>query len=244
MYPIICKIGPLVIYSYGLMLALAFSLGTFLIVREGNNKGFNPEFMFNLCLIILISGLMGARILYIILNLDYYFKNPLQIVMLNRGGFAWFGGLLSAILSVLIYVRKKSQDPYRIADLVIPYIVLAHAIGRIGCLLHGCCYGRQTVWIGIYFAVHNEILIPTQLYSALTLIFIYIILRLRQLRVHRKSEIFYLYLFLYSSWRFFIEFFRADSKIFILGLSLFQIISVVLFIVSLIMLIRVNRQTI
>ncbi len=244
MYPIICKLGPLTIYSYGLMLVLAFGIATLLLIRQARNQGLNPELILNLCFVILLSGIIGARILYVILNLEFYLDNPVQILMLYRGGLAWFGGLILGSLSCLLYLRYKGLEIYKTFDLIVPYIALAQAIGRIGCFLNGCCFGKETLYFGLYFPVHDAVLIPTQLYSSLALLAIYIILRIKQARVHRKGEIFYLYLFLYSLWRFFIEFFRGDSEIFILGLSVFQIFSIALFILSAVMLIRIKRRSI
>ncbi|MBL7081967.1 MAG: prolipoprotein diacylglyceryl transferase, partial [Candidatus Omnitrophica bacterium] len=107
-----------------------------------------------------------------------------------------------------------------------------------------CCFGKENLQFGLYFPVFGATLIPTQLYSSLALLGIFIILRIRQGGNYRRGEIFYLYLFLYSLWRFFIEFFRGDSKIFIYQLTVFQIISIILFILSLVMLIRIRRRPI
>ncbi|MGD9015167.1 MAG: prolipoprotein diacylglyceryl transferase, partial [Candidatus Omnitrophota bacterium] len=90
MHPVIVKFGPVTIYSYGLMLVLAFSIATFLVGREGKRQGLNPELFFNLSFLILLSGIVGARLLYVIINLKFYLSHPLQIILLNRGGLAWF----------------------------------------------------------------------------------------------------------------------------------------------------------
>lgn len=242
MYPIICKLGPFTIYSYGLMVVLAFVASTFLLSRQAKQYGLNPDLIFNLSFIVLVSGITGARILYVILNLGHYFNNPVEILILSRGGLAWFGGLTSAIVSCAVYLKHKRLDVYRIFDLAIPYIALAQAIGRIGCFLNGCCFGRQSLRFGVYFPVHNAFLIPTQLYSSLALLAIFIVLRIREAGTHQKGEIFYLYLFLYSVWRLFIEFFRADSQALVFGLTIFQIFSSALFILSSVLLIKVKRQ--
>lgn len=236
MHPIICRLGPLTIYSYGLMLALGFSVAAFLSIREAKKQGINQEFIFNLIFIILISGIIGARILYVLLNVEFYVKNPREIFMLTHGGLCWFGGLILGVFVCIVYLKRKKQEIYKIFDMIVPYLALAHAIGRVGCFLNGCCFGKESIRFGLYFPVHDAILIPTQAYSSLALLLIYIILRIRHSREHGRGEIFYLYLFLYSLWRFFIEFFRADSQIFIYGLTLFQIISIILFILSVVML--------
>jgi len=240
MYPIICQLGPLTVYSYGLVLVLAFTIAVFLLILKAKNQGLNSDLIFNLCTIILVSGIIGARIFYVILNLKFYINNPIQIIMLARGGLAWYGGLILGSLTCIVYLRYKGLDIYKTVDLIIPYIALGQAIGRIGCFLNGCCYGLESPRFGIYFPVHDAVLIPTQLYSSLALLGIFIILRIFQERIHRKGEVFYVYLFLYSLWRFFIEFFRGDSEAFILNLSLFQIISIALLILSAIMLVGIR----
>ena len=244
MHPIICKFGPFVVYSYGLLLVVAFAIATLLLIRQGKAQGLNPELISNLSFIILISGILGARIFYVVLNLDYFLNHPLEIVMFSRGGLVWFGGLILGGLSGIVYLKYKGQEIYKIFDLAIPYVVLAHGIGRIGCFLNGCCFGKENLQFGLNVASLGVTLIPTQLYSSLALLGIFMILRIRQRRGYSRGEIFYLYLFLYCLWRFFIEFFRGDSKIFIYHLTVFQIISIILFILSLVMLIRIKRRSI
>ena len=225
------------------MLVLAFCVVMFLLSREAKSQGLNSELIFNLSFIILISGIIGARIFYIVLNLEFYINNPNEIIMLAHGGLVWYGGLILGSLSCIVYLRYKGLDIYRTVDLIVPYLALGQAIGRIGCFLNGCCYGLESLRFGLYYPVHDKVLIPTQLYSSLALLGIYIILRIAQERVYQKGEVFYLYLLLYSLWRFFIEFFRGDSEIFIFGLSLFQIISIVLFVVSVVILTRIKRHS-
>lgn len=242
MHPIICKLGPLTIHSYGLMMAVAFCVVTILVSRHAKTQGLNPELIPNLLIVLVVSGIIGARILFVILNLKFYLNNPVEIVMFFHGGLAWFGGFILASLAGGIYLRRKHLDVWRIFDMVIPYIALAQAIGRVGCFLNGCCFGKESLRFGLYFPVHDAVLIPTQLYSVLALLGIYIILRIRQLRIYSKGGVFYLYLLLYSSWRFSIEFFRGDSEIFVYGLTLFQIFSIALFVLSAVMLIRIRRK--
>lgn len=241
MHPIICKIGPFSIYSYGLMLVAAFAVGSALACLEAKKKNINPDTIFNFLFIAFISGIIGARILYIAENLNYYLGNPLEIIMLQRGGLSWFGGLLFSLVCGIAYLKKKNLPVYKILDLISPFVALAQGIGRVGCLLNGCCFGKVSK-SGIYFAAHNSILIPTQIYSSLLLIFIFIILRLLQDRPHKEGEIFFVYLLLYSLKRFFIEFWRADSEAIFLGLTLFQIISVIIFCLSFLKLLLIKKS--
>jgi phosphatidylglycerol:prolipoprotein diacylglycerol transferase len=210
------------------MLVTAFLVGSALSCRQAKRENINPDLIFNLLFLVFVSGIAGARILYIFQYLGYYAKNPLEIIMLQHGGLSWFGGLILGVFSAVAYLKLNKLPVYKILDLIAPFIALAQAIGRIGCLLNGCCFGRVSEH-GIYFPVHKLILIPTQLYSSLALIFIFIFLRFLQERPHRRGAIFFTYLLLYSTKRFFMEFWRADNEIILFGLTLFQIFSVVMF---------------
>lgn len=242
MFPVICKIGPFAIYSYGLSLVVAFTVSSFLARQQAKKGNFNLDFIFNLLFSVFIFGVIGARIFYIIENFPYYLNNPLEIIMLQHGGLSWFGGLILGVLTGTIYIKKKRLNILKTLDLVIPFVALGQAIGRVGCLLNGCCYGRESRF-GIYFPVHNAFLIPTQLYSSLILILIFVILRLFQDKKHKDGQIFFTYIFLYSAGRFFIEFWRAEHEAIFLGFNLFQIISIILFILSFALLIikRVSK---
>jgi phosphatidylglycerol:prolipoprotein diacylglycerol transferase len=228
MHPVICKIGPFTIYSYGLMLALAFLVATSLASRQAKNQGFNPQIVSILSLRLLFFGIMGARIFYVVVHLNFYLKNPVEIFMLAHGGLSWFGGLLAGVLVTVRFIRKKALEPLKILDLIAPFLALAQAIGRIGCLLNGCCYGKAAEF-GLYFPLYDAVLIPTQIYSSVCLLIIFVILRFMQERPHRQGHIFFVYLILYSVKRFFIEFLRADNEVIFMGLTLFQIISIILF---------------
>ena len=240
MYPVICKIGPLTVYSYGLILVLAFLVSSTLAKLEAKRENLNPQIISNLSFIVFISGIIGARFLYVIENATYYIKNPMEIIMLQHGGLSWFGGLIFGALFGTIYLKKENLPLYKIFDLIIPFVVIGQAIGRIGCLLNGCCFGKISKF-GLYFDTYKLVLIPTQIYSSLILIFIFIILRFLQDRPHTEGRIFFTYLILYSLKRFFIEFWRADNMVIFLGLTVFQIISIVIFFLALIKFVLIKK---
>lgn len=241
MHPEICKLGPLAIYSYGFMLMLAFAAAAFLAGAQAKRKGIDPDIIFNLCFTVFISGIAGARIFYVLLNFGYYLHNPLEIIMLQKGGLAWFGGLISGVFSGIYYLKSKKLSVYGITDMLVPFVALAQAIGRLGCFLNGCCYGKESAF-GIYFPSSGAVLIPTQLYSSLLLVFIFIFLRFLQERPHQEGAIFFTYLLLYSAKRFLIEFWRADSPSLAFGLTLFQFISIAIFLIALASLLRLKLK--
>lgn len=231
MYSEICRLGPLVIYSYGAMLVVAFMVAVLLASAQAKNKGIDPDIIFNLCFIIFITGIIGARIFYVFSNLSYYAHNWLEIIMLQKGGLSWFGGLTLGVFSGIFYLKSRKLAVYKIADLVVPFVAIAQAIGRLGCFFNGCCFGKESSY-GIYFPVHEAVLIPTQLYSSFFLVAIFIILRVLQEMPHKDGEIFFAYLLLYSTKRFFIEFWRADSPAIIIGLTIFQLLSICVFLLA------------
>lgn len=232
MHPIICKVGPFTIYSYGLMLAVAFLVSSTLAVLQAKKQNIDPDIIFNLSFIGFVAGIIGARLFYISENIIYYFKNPLEIIMFQRGGLSWFGGLFSGVIFGILYLKKKKIPVYKILDLMSPFVALGQAIGRIGCLLNGCCYGKISPQYGFFFEIHDTYLIPTQLYSSLALFFIFIALRFIQERPHKTGQIFYAYLLLYSFARFIIEFWRADNEVIAFGLTLFHLLSIVIFCIA------------
>lgn len=238
MLPEICHLGSFTIYSYGLMLVLAFFVCAYLVSRQAKKEGVDPESIFNLCFFIFIFGIIGARVFYILNNFSFYLHNPLEIIMLQRGGMAWFGGLIFGSGAAVIFIKKNKLGLLKTLDLLVPFVALAQAIGRMGCLLNGCCYGRPSEF-GIYFKVFDQVLIPTQLYSSLLLLLIFSILRFIQNRKHALGQVFCTYLFLYSIKRFFIEYLRNDTPRMFYGLTLFQALSLATFFVSLLLFSRI-----
>jgi len=234
MYPILFKFGFLQIYSYGLMVALAFWVSVSLLARRGYVLGLGRDFFWNLSFWALSGGILGGRLMYILLNLDFFLKDPLEIFKLWHGGLVWYGGFIAGLLSAVFYLKRNNAPILKTLDLAAPFIALAHSIGRIGCFLNGCCYGRPVSW-GVYFPQHYERLIPAQLISSIDLLAIFIILRFLEERPHRPGSIVVYYLLFSSLERFLAEFLRDDSARNFFGLTIFQLISIVIFISALIL---------
>ncbi|MBI4706982.1 MAG: prolipoprotein diacylglyceryl transferase [Candidatus Omnitrophica bacterium] len=228
MHPILLKIGPICIYSYGFMLVLAFLVVSFLASRQAKHQGVDPDIVYNFCFIAFVFGVLGARLFYVAENIGDYLKNPIEIIMLQHGGLSWYGGLIAGFLSAIIYLKKKRVSIYKILDIIAPFIALGQSIGRIGCYFNGCCFGH-------FF-------IPAQLLSSFILLINFIILRLMQDRPHKESKIFLSYLLLYSLKRFFIEFWRSDNPVLFWNLTLFHLISIALFVFSLVGLLRLRLK--
>ncbi len=236
MFPKICTIGPFTVYSYGLMLAVAVLVCARLMIRDARRYRIAPEKIYDLVFAAVIGGIIGGRIFYILLNISFFVSHPFEIVMLHHGGLAWQGGLMGGVISTLWFIRRYRLPLAQTLDLVAPYIALGQAIGRIGCFLNGCCYGREVSW-GLYFPVHRAHLHPTQLYAAGGLLVIFFVLKKFRQVSKVPGQVLVLYLVLASSQRFVVEFFRADHDVAFAGLSIFQIVSILILLAGL----MVNR---
>ncbi|MCM8780394.1 MAG: prolipoprotein diacylglyceryl transferase [Candidatus Omnitrophica bacterium] len=219
----------------------AFFVSLTLARLKARESNINPDVISNLSFLVFISGIIGARIFYVAENLGYYLRQPLQIIMLQHGGLSWYGGLIAGVVLAIVYIKNKALSVYRIFDLISPFVALGQAIGRIGCLLNGCCYGKVSSY-GIYFNVYRSVLIPTQIYSSLMLLIIFLILRFMQEKSHTQGVIFYTYILTYSFKRFLIEFWRAEHMALIWGLNLFQIISLFMFVLGVLGLLFVKNK--
>jgi phosphatidylglycerol---prolipoprotein diacylglyceryl transferase len=228
MHPILLTIGPIRIYSYGVMLAIAFLVSLSLASKRSALFKITKENLNTLFLILLLSGIAGARVVYVISNFDFFINHPLDIFMINRGGLVFYGGLIFAPVFGVIYAKKKGISIADAADLLAPFIALGHSIGRIGCFLNGCCFGRPTDSIfGIRFPLNPVAVYPTQLFSSAGLFCIFLVLFFMQKKRKFKGQIIASYMVLYGAFRFFIEFLRGDLTPIFYNLTLTQIISII-----------------
>jgi phosphatidylglycerol---prolipoprotein diacylglyceryl transferase len=241
MHPVLCSLGPVHIYTYGLLLAIAFFVCSFFARQEAARQNVNPELILSLSLTSFIWGIVGARAFYVLQNAGYYLRNPLEVLMVQHGGLVWYGGFAGGCVGAVAYLKKKRIGVYKVFDIIAPYIALGQALGRLGCFFNGCCFGRSSAY-GVYFPVHDAYLLPTQLYSSFLLVGIYAIVRFLQRRPHREGTVFFAYIFLYATKRFCMEFFRADSQHVFLGLTIFQIISFLLICFSILQLARLGKK--
>lgn len=233
MHPILVKFGAVHIYSYGAMMAVAFLAFAYFASRRACALGMNGEEIINLSIYLIIAGLIGSRILFILLNMDYYRQNPFEIFMVWKGGLVWYGGFISAFAAALIYMRAKRMPVIRTLDLLAPYLALGQAIGRIGCFLNGCCYGKPTTLpVGVVFNEIQGPVHPAQLYESAAMLIVFLILRKR---VPGDGKTLLVYLILYSSFRFFVEFLRGDNPSVMMGLTISQLISIGVFASSVIL---------
>jgi phosphatidylglycerol:prolipoprotein diacylglycerol transferase len=147
MHPTLFKLGPLTIASYGFMMMIGFILAIYTAGRRARKSGANDEFVINLGLVSLISGVIGARIFYVIHHWTLFAGTDRPfwaIINLTSGGLEFYGGFLTAVVAVMIYLRLKKKSMRWYLDLLAPSIMLGLAFGRVGCFLNGCCWGAAT----------------------------------------------------------------------------------------------------
>ena len=233
MYRILFSIGSFPIYSYGVMLALAFIVGIFLAMQEAKKNGEGPERILDLSLYVILGALIGGRLGYVIFYLDYYLKNPIKILYFRQGGLSFLGGFLIAYILCWWYVKISKISFWKYADIVAPSIAIGLGIARIGCFLNGCCFGLVSEKYGLRFPALNIPpvylqqlkdglivsgssstlpVIPTQLYSSLYNFLIFFILLWIKKYKKYNGYVFLSFLILYSISRFTIEFFRFHEN--------------------------------
>jgi phosphatidylglycerol:prolipoprotein diacylglycerol transferase len=248
MHSTLFKIFGLQIRSYGLMMAVGFALGIWRAARvSGKRYGIDPERVYDLALVVLISGVLGARVVYILLNPAT--ERWRDFLAVWQGGLSFHGGLALAMLAGYIYVRIAKLAYWTCADLMAPSLALGYAFTRIGCFLNGCCYGCPTSlpW-GVRFPNETGGLTPpshpTQLYASAANLLIFWLLTRFERRQHKPGFIFVSYLGLYSIYRFAIEFLRSgySAKLWAFGMTQAQGVSVLIFALSAILMLTVYRR--
>lgn len=222
MYPVLFRIGSLEIRAYGVMIALAFIAATFVGMKEAKRKGYNPEIIQDFLFYAMISGLLGARIYYVLFSEpSWYFGHPFEIIAVWKGGLAIHGGLIAGIITAVWFARKRKIHFWRFADLMAPAMIIGQAVGRGACTLNGCSYGRPTdlPW-GIIFTSPDALLPPefkgiplhpTQFYELIIDLGIFLYIWSVRKKVDFDGQLFLKYAMAYGAARFFIEFFRGDS---------------------------------
>ena len=219
MYPILLEIGSIKLYTYGLFLALGFITAIWFTKRNARFYGIDHQTVSDLFFTILVSAIVGARLLYVAINLDDYTHNLLDIFKIWNGGLVFFGGFITATLAAVVFCRIKGLEVWKTADVLAPGLALGHALGRFGCLFAGCCFGKVCdLPIAVTFshpqslAPLNVPLHPTQLYMVGTNFIIFLILLAIQRRKRFNGMVFLSYVMLYSVFRAAVEYFRGDFR--------------------------------
>jgi phosphatidylglycerol:prolipoprotein diacylglycerol transferase len=220
MFPILFHIGPLTIRTYGAMVALAFLAALQVARAAARVRKIGETFLLDLVALLILSGLLGARLLYIVVNLSYFREHPWESFKVWEGGLVFYGGFILAALVGVVFTRYRGYDVGETADCLAPALALGQGIGRWGCFFAGCCYGKPTSlpWAVTFkdpasLAPLGVQLHPVQLYESIGNLLIAALLWL-QLE-HRKEthgDIFWFYVFLYGVLRFAMETLRGDDR--------------------------------
>lgn len=206
--------------SYGVCLAIAFLTGYYLVLKKTAKLKIEPRHIENLFILCILSALAGSRIFHVVFEeLDFYLKHPQKILMVWEGGYTFYGALLGCILTIYLYCKKSKISYLDVMDAISPSCALGLAIGRFGCFLAGCCWGKKTdlPW-GVRFSNpesftldHVNFLHPAQLYEAFGSWIIFLIVSWRFKKRQYKGQIFFEAMALYSILRFIVEYFRGDE---------------------------------
>jgi len=249
MFPVAFEIYGFPIHTYGIFMALGFAAALFVAISLGKQSNIKPEDIGDVCLVALLTGLIGGRLLFVAVEWDQ-FKDELSSIIFRRDGFVFFGGLVFSTLATYLFIKYKKLELGKLADILAPALALGHSIGRLGCFSQGCCYGKpfeygllfpESAPASIHF--HGVPVHPTQLYESLALLIIFGILMKARKSSRFDGSIFLIYLSLYSIFRFFNEFLRADDRgFYFYGISVSQLISIVIVGVSIFILLKVKSS--
>ncbi len=265
MFRTLFSVGSLEIHTYGVMQAVAFFTAIFIAVRRAKQEGLNPNIIFDMAIWILISVVVGARIWYVAEHFHDYAENPFDIFKIWQGGLVFYGGFVGAVVGGLLFLKIRRLRFTTIGDIIAPSFAIGIAIGRIGCFLNGCCYGRISETCGIAFpakdfppayadqlrqnliepgAAQSLPVIPTQLYSTLNNLIIFGLLLVLSKKKPFSGFLIWLFIGLYGLHRFVVDFFRhyegAAKALKIITLS--QCVSILLIVFSIVALIVLWRK--
>lgn len=253
MNPTLLTIGPLEIKWYSTLILVAVIIGITLFMKEGKRFNISNDFLFNLAFWVIVFGIIGARLYYVIFNWQAYSNDLLSIFKIWNGGLAIHGGLIAGFITLCIYCKKYDVDIFKIADMAVVPVILGQAIGRWGNFFNSEAHGAVTSLTHLKELHIPEFIIdgmqigglyyhPTFFYESLWCIIGFIILLIiRRIKYIKVGQLTCFYLMWYSVGRFFIESLRTDSLM-LGGFKAAQILSIVLFITALIILMIISRK--
>lgn len=215
MRPVLFYLFGLPVHAYGTALAISFLLGTIMASRDAERRGIGPDHVMNVAVLSAVSGVIGARILFVLLNLGYYLESPLETFNIAAGGLSLHGGFVLAVLVGIWYCRHYGVSPGVMADVTAPAAIFGIGLTRIGCFLNGCCFGTpvSAPWGIDCSYYHDTLRYPTQLYEAGLdfLLFAYLFARRRQ--GHFDGWLMFQLVGWYSIVRFVVEAFREVPRV-------------------------------
>lgn len=251
MFPDLFSIGPFTLHTYGLFVAIGFLAGLMVTVKIGKAEGITPQQTMDIGFVMIVAAIIGSRLMYVLMNISYYVRRPMDIFKMWQGGLVFSGGIVCVVLAVLWYTRRHQLSFWKMADMWAPAMAVGQAIGRIGCFMAGCCYGKPTGarWGVVFTDPHslaplNIPLHPTQLYSSVSNFIIFFILLLLHRKKKFDGQVFLWLLVLHSTARLFVERFRGDDRGMILesGMTVTQLVTLALLIGAIVTLYIFKRR--
>lgn len=252
MHPVAIDFGGFAIRWYGVMAALGFVCATGLIHLNRKYAKVSSDQATTLMLLALFGGILGARIFYVIQFAHQFRNNWLGVFRVDQGGLVFYGGFFLALAAIIFYCRKQKLQVIRVLDVSTPSVAVGHAIGRIGCFLNGCCYGKPTdFFTGIAYPADSAPALrygtaplhPVQVYEACINILIGVLMMVL-IRKCKPGMAASAYLAIYGVIRFADEFFRGDHRQFWNGLTPAQTIGLVMVPAGIALMIYFSRKTV
>ena len=219
MHPVLFNIGKFELPAYGALLVLAFLVATYFLKKEASRMGIDPQKTVDAALIALLFGLLGAKILLILVDAKLYFSNPsLMLGTLQSAGVV-YGGIIGGAVAVVVYIRKRKMPLWTTLDTMVPFLALGIGLGRLSCLMAGCCYGiRYDGPLALHFPDHPRCeappdigLFPVQILSLLNGVVLCLVLVALLRKRAFEGQVLAAFFFLYSLTRGAIEFLRGDT---------------------------------
>lgn len=214
-------LGPFTLHTYGVLLAIAFLVGLWVVSRQAKRAGLDPGRITDMAVWVLIAGLLGAKVLLVLVDWRYYGRNPRELLGIFQSGGVFYGGLVAGVAVAWWYARRHHLPGWRTADVLAPGVIIGQAIGRLGCFSAGCCWGKPATvpWAVTFRDVYaaravgtplDTPLHPTQIYesAACFLIFFFLLWLAPRKRFH--GQVVLAYVAAYSVVRFALEFLRGD----------------------------------
>jgi len=257
MHPVLIKIGWFTVYSFGFMLAASFLAGIYISSVRAKRLGVDPQLVLDLSVYLIVSGVVGSRLLYVAFHIDEY-RNLVDVFALWQGGATLYGGFALALMVGYIFCKKRNAGFLLMGDIFGPALVLGIGLTRVGCFLSGCCFGRETarLW-GVSFpadspagefareiaaerGVESVALHPSQLYDSILAVLTFSLLIVLRKRLTKRGATFGLMLLAYGTSRFVVDFFRyyEHNMRFGGGFNLNQIVSAALCVAGAYLLLR------
>lgn len=212
MWTTLFELGPLSFQTYGLMVALGVMAAYWTICQSAKDT-LSQRMVSDMILWTVLSGFLGGRLLYIFQNWDFYKESPLSMFAIWEGGLVFFGGLVTAFLGLFLFSKYHKLSFLTVTDLVCPSAALAHAFGRVGCFLNGCCYGKPYQGLfSVQYPFLAERVHVVQLYETAANLALFLALFLYARRKKFAGQITLMYFIGYGVVRFVTEFLRGDKQ--------------------------------